>query len=106
MWSPVYFNCALDGSSNRPIRVEFLSLEDGVPGPINYTYELYTHTIYTFVYKRGGGGYTPLPRIVYMCLLICVRVHTTEKKLLSFTEQRTVSLVHIELDVSNNRNTP
>lgn len=96
MWSPVYFNCALGGSSNRPIRVEFLSLEDGVPGPINYTYELYTHTIYTFVYKRGGGVHT----------FTAYRIHTTEKKLLSFTEQRTVSLVHIELDVSNNRNTP
>lgn len=52
---------------------------------------------------KGVGGYTPLPRIVYMCILVCVgvRIIRQKKKLLSFTEQRTVRPVHIELDVSN-----
>lgn len=62
------------------------------------------------MYKGGGG--THLYRVsytvhVYIGLCTCTYTYyTTEKKLLSFTEQRTVSLVHIELDVSNNRNTP
>lgn len=89
MWSPVYFNCALGGSSNHPIRVEFLSLEDGVSGIINYIYELYTHTIYIFVYK--GGGDTHLYSVSHICIGLFTHVHKTDKKktTFSFTEQRT-----------------
>lgn len=64
MWSPVYFNCALGGSSNHPIRVEFLSLEDGVSGPINYIYELYIHIQFILLCIKGGGG-THLYRVSY-----------------------------------------
>lgn len=95
----------------RAFKSSYTSLEDGVTGPINYINEIYIHIQFILLCIKGGGIHTfTAYRIQYMCILVSVRVHIRiirqKKKLLSFTEQRTVSLVHIELDVSNNRNTP
>lgn len=92
----------------RAFKSSYTSLEDEVTGPINYIYELYIHIQFILLCIKGGGG-THLYRVsytvhVYIGLCTCTYTYyTTEKKLLSFTEQRTVSPVHIELDVSNNQ---
>lgn len=49
----------------RAFKTSYTSLEDGVTGPINYIYELYIHIQFILLCIKGGGGYTPLPRIVY-----------------------------------------